>query len=406
MSGTNDGRQLRESLSPEERLLLLTVRDDSPAAELGALLAQCDLTQLLHVAVVERATPILWRRIGPLVRDRARLEVQALERTARVSDFRLLLLEDRLATSLAALGALVTPPVLVKGAALAIATYPRFADRPMGDLDLLIDPAEASEATRLLGNAGWRSDASLDPEHYVHHHHLPRLIDGSGANLNIELHTNLFVDGHPFRFGPAEVRATAIAVPWRGRTPLVPSPVNQLLHCAVHYAWGHVMSEGAWRTFRDVEAIIARGEVDWDAFIAAASTARATTAAYWTLRLARTLADVPVPAAVERALRPSATGAVLSRIERHFALNVFVQRARCPSAWLSHTLWSAGMQPGRSGHGRARPWMWSDDFVPPAADPRASSREPVGRVRHEIERASRWALYIRRVLTGAASAAS
>ena len=30
MSGTNDGRRLRESLSPEERVLLLSVRDDSP----------------------------------------------------------------------------------------------------------------------------------------------------------------------------------------------------------------------------------------------------------------------------------------------------------------------------------------------------------------------------------------
>jgi len=406
MTSDNADRRLRASLSPEERVLLASVRDDSDQAQLAALLAECDLTQLLYVAVSERATSVLWPRIAPLLGGRNPTEVQALQRTARVSDFRLLLLEDRLASSVAALSGLATPVVLLKGAALAVATYRRFDQRPMGDLDVLISSREAAEAQQRLVGGGWQADPSADAEQYAHHHHLPMITDGSGAKVSIELHTELFVEGNPFRFGAAEVRAAAVPASIRGHDVLVPSPVHQLLHCVMHFAWSHVMGEGAWRTFRDVGAIIGKGDFDWDAFVAAAHQARATTAAYWTLRLARSLAELPVPAAVERSLRPPGGAVLRSRIERHFALNAFAQRARCPSAWLSHTLWRAGMRPGWSGHGAARPWMWSDDFRPPpgAVGARADGRG--ARVRHEVERATRWAFYVRRVATGATGRAS
>jgi hypothetical protein len=142
--------------------------------------------------------------------------------------------------------------VLLKGAALASWAYRSFAERPMGDVDLLVDPAQAREAYEIARGIGWQWHEDLLPaERYERHHHLPPLYDASGVGTRLEVHTALLVEGHPFRLSDAEVRAESELLPDRTCEVRVPGVAHHLVHLAVHFGWSDMMRMGAWRTFRD-----------------------------------------------------------------------------------------------------------------------------------------------------------
>ena len=91
-----------------------------------------------------------------------------------------------------------------------------------------------------------------------------------------------------------------------------------------------------------------RAPPEWDGVPRRAREARADTCVYWTLRLARGLADAPVPAGVVDALRPRGPAWVLHRLERHLAATL-AGEAECPSPWLCRCLWEAAVRPRHAG---------------------------------------------------------
>jgi hypothetical protein len=259
--------------------------------------------------------------------------------------------------------------VLLKGAALARATYGSFAERPMSDLDLLVPSDQAADAWARLVATGWTPRiAGRAPGRYAAHHHLPPLGRPDAPSARIELHRDLLPPGHGFRLAADTVRAHAQPVDIRGRRALVPHPAHTLLHVCLHFAWSHEMQWGAWRALRDVTAIATRGEVDWPDLIALARDTRGTTCCFWTLRLAHRLAGADIPDRVLAALRPPAPDAMLDLLERHYTSNLFPSEPKCPSVRLANLLWAAGIRPGWSGHGAARPWHASARWRPPVPD--------------------------------------
>ena len=379
------------SLSPEAQLLLLTAGGEKNDPAIKALLAKpLDWAKLSWLAEQERATPVLWRRvsaIAPLPEG-----AQALHKLAMVSEFRMSHLETRLLSALGTLEQAGTEVVLLKGAALALTVYGSFVARPMSDVDLLVRREDATRARDALMAAGWMANTGSTPEFYEGHHHLPPLVDGMGTKTTLELHTSLFFEGHPFALTSDDIRARAERVTVHGRTMLVPSVHDQLLHLCLHFAWSHMMATGAWRAFRDLDALLRTERVDWKEFTKLAKETRGASACYWTFRLARTLAGVQVPVWVERALAPP---------EPEFALRgwsstspmICCRRRTSRRRSGSHTRCGArGCRPRWSGHGRVRPWDRADELLAAERPGRAK------RLLLHLKNARSWSRYARLVL--------
>ena len=367
----------RSVLSAEQRVLVLVGDDRSDDAALRTLLREgVNWDVLIALAHQERATSELYRRIRALPPLEVPPDVLAsVQRLAMVSDFAMLHLEQCLRETFEVLAAHGTRGMLLKGSALVYSVYGGvFARRAMADTDVLVDKARADDVHLTLLGGRWKKTpvAASDEVYHEFHHHLPPLMDRSGSGVQLELHTALFPQGHPFGITTDTLWEHAVPLAelcprstLPGSVAFVPALAHQLLHVCIHFAWSHGMRFGGWRVFRDVRAIVRAGAIDWDAFVAMAKTTRAVTSCYWTFRLARSAAGVDVPADVERALRPPLPAAYLSRLERHYLLNLFPAAPPCPSVRLDQTFWSLGMLPRWSGHGAARPWDRDESYSPP-----------------------------------------
>jgi hypothetical protein len=379
------------SLSPEAQLLLLTAGGEKNDGAIRALLAgPLDWAKLTWLAEQERASPVLWRRLSAIAPLPA--EAQPLHRMSMVSEFRMSHLESRLLSALDTLADAEIEPVLLKGAALALTVYGSFVARPMSDVDLLVPRDDVLRAREVLLASGWSEGAEGSPEFYEGHHHLQPLVDAQGTGTSVELHTSLFFEGHPFDLTSDDIRRRANVVVVRGRTVLVPSVHDQLLHLCLHFAWSHMMATGAWRAFRDLEALVRTERVDWQEFTTMALRARGGSACYWTFRLARTVAGISVPAWVERALAPPEPEFALRRLEQHFTYDLLPTENISPSLWLTYTMWRAGLRPRWSGHGRVRPWDRADELL---------AAERPGRVKRlvmHVRNARSWSRYAKLVI--------
>jgi hypothetical protein len=384
-------------LSPEAQLLLLTAGGSGNDERIRELLAgPLDWEKLGWLAGRERAAPVLWERLqsvgaGPLP-DAA----THLQRLAMVSEFRMLHLEHRLLDTLEVLEDAGVDAMLLKGAALAVTSYGSFVRRPMVDLDMLLrDMDEARRARELLVEAGWvAEDVEEMGEFYRGHHHLPALSDAGGTGVQLELHTALFFEGHPFQLSPAEIWSRAVPISVQGRRAFVPGVHDQLLHLCLHFAWSHMLSTGAWRAFRDLEMLVATGEVRWKDFIRAAVESRGASCCYWTFRLARTLSGVAIPGWVLEALRPPLPDVVQERVDRHFTYHLLPTEALCPSVAMTYTMWRMGVRPRWSGHGGVRPWRRTDELLLSLRQREPGTRRLAGQLRN----LRGWTRYVRDVL--------
>jgi hypothetical protein len=358
-------RILPSGLFPEEALLLLTAHDPPNETAMRAIVEQVvDWPRFTALAQVERAMGTVHAPLLALSSPRVPREIlDQMRRLAWISDFLMLHLESRLGESVRALEAANVPVMLLKGAALARTAYARAVDRPMSDIDVLVEPANARLARRILLTAGWREIVGgVADSAYDQHHHLRPLGDARSPNIQLEIHTALFPERQPFAFDARDLWRAAVPLP-QHRGVFVPSKVHLLLHACLHFAWSHQARFGVWRTIRDVQAISRCPDFDWDAFVAVARDARGATSCYWTLRIAVAAAGLTLPSRVLEELRPRRSAYVLRAVERHFLRNLFPVGVACPSVRLDQTLWELGIMPRKSGHGEVRPWHLGADVL-------------------------------------------
>lgn len=347
-------------LVPEARLLFYLLggpaRDE---AVVELLESGLDWEYFSWLVGKEKAIPVAHARLSGYPARLVPPEVcAALSRQALVTQFRMARLEQRLRETLAALRAAGIDVILLKGAGLAATVYRSFAERPMADLDLLVRPEHGAEAWEVVRRTGWRPEG-LDGHDglYAEHQHYPPLVDEGGTNLGLDLHTALLSAGHPFELTLAQIWGRAEPVPGLGPGVYVLDRATQALHLCLHFAWSHVMRASAWRTFRDLGTLLDSGRIDWGELVDLARSTRAATCSYWTLRLARDLAGVEVPAESLARLSPPGSDLLLRCLERHF-LSQLVKGPGlgCPSPRLAEVAWTSGVRPGWSGHGASRPW--------------------------------------------------
>jgi hypothetical protein len=386
------------AIPAEEELLLLTAGGSAnDAAIQHSARGSIDWQRFLGLAQLERAVPVIYPRLRALAGSAIPPTVlDQMRRLALVSDFAMLHLETRLRESLRVLNGAGVRVMLLKGAALAHTAYSGVRQRPMSDLDVLVDPSNAHLARRVMLSAGWREVVGGIPENvYDRHHHLPPLLDTRSPDLQLEIHTALFPERQPFAFDARDLWVGARALGSAYPDAFVPDPVHSLLHACLHFLWSHQGRFGVWRTVRDVDALTRIGAVDWRAFVQAARATRGATSCYWTFRIAEVTAGVGVPSDVLAHLRPPRGGYVLQAIERHFVRNLFPVEFACPSVTLDHALWELAVMPGWSGHGEVRPWDEEPDFVVPAT---ATERVRVVPRRERFRRLLASPAYIRTLL--------
>lgn len=356
-----------EGLSREARLLLATVRagDDDRIRELCA--QGVDWGRMLAAASAEGALPIFLRRIREVAPQRIPASVTSeLRQVERAAEFRLAYLGKRLDDVVRTLTGAGIRVLLLKGSALAGSVYASVAERPMADIDLLVEREQAAEAHQRLLASGWspRFAPEFD-EWYGTMHHLPPMVDTQSPSLQVclELHTDIFPQGrNPFGLAVESLWAGSRPAPGMPAGTMIPSLEQLLLHCCLHFAWLHQCSGSGWRTFRDIDALARTGELDWEAFVRMAQQSGGGACVYWPLRLARVLADVDVPTTVLERLQPDLPDSVRRMFEHHFAHESLKSEQVCPSERVRAAIWRAAVIPRRGEWDRAaarrdpRPW--------------------------------------------------
>jgi hypothetical protein len=383
---------LHSLLSSEARILLLAAgppATDEPLREL--LRGTVDWPRLAWLAEWERATAVLWRRLSRVSPAAVPNDIgQTFRRLTMVSDFHASYLEERCHAILAAFAREGIEAILLKGAALAHSAYRGFADRPMGDIDLLLHPDRKVDAWRVATTEGWEWNQSVFPAvKYEGHHHMPPLFDRRRTGAKLEIHSSLTARGHPFSIGFDEARAHAQPLPLEGGHAFALNVHHQAVHLAVHYAWSHVMVFGSWRTFRDIDALEGTGAVDWNRVVDLADAHHAASCCYWTFRLADALSGVETPEPVRSRLRAPTTPALRSMVERHLTVQTLLTERRCPSERLRRLLWGLAIDPVHVSPNR--PWEIAETEWP-ASQPRAAVTR---RVAYHLENLVSWWHYLR-----------
>ena len=393
------GSAVRERLSPETRVVLLSAGPPATDTEIVDLLRDgVDWRILAAFAHHEKAVPVLWRRIQRLGIESIPAEVAGSFQTyTSLAEFRQDQLRLRLLEALDTLSGAGLEPVLLKGAALASTVYDSFLDRPMSDIDLLVDSDRATRAWQVLLDGAWRQpeDGPI-PIDWLGHHHMPPLMASGSQGISLELHQALFADGHPFALTASRVRRGARSVEIEGRPALVPAWGDRVQHLSAHFAWSGTLTRGAWLAFRDLERLAASGRIDWSVMAHRLAGTASATCCYWTLRLARELAAVDIPEEAIRPLRPRLSESVSELLARHFAFQAVPGEAFSPPRLIQHAAWNLGFQPVRSGHSQIRPWNRKSQAAPAftGLSESKSQRRPV----HLLMRQG-WG-YVRRVFHG------
>jgi Uncharacterised nucleotidyltransferase len=377
--------------SPEAQLLLERVcAPDGGARAAAPPPAGVDWLAVAHLAEREKLLGVLWPALQPWRATIPDDIAEAMRRQAMVTAFRMAAMEATLGRVVGLLADHQISVMLMKGSALAVTAYRSFADRPMGDIDLLVHSAQAQTAWNLLREVGWTPEFQ-DPEgFYDKHQHLCPLVAPGGATVIVELHRSLLYPQGPFHLTEREVWERATAVTVGGHTAWVPAAEHQVLLLCVHFAWGHTMHRGVGRTIRDLGVLAP--SVDWDRVATLAGATRAESCCYWTLRLAAELGGVPVPPAVLRGLAPRMPERARRALERVIAADALAPREDfTPSMRLGRLTWELAIRPESAGHGTARPWTATAAFAN-VVRPEPPHAQHL-RIREHVARASRWMRY-------------
>lgn len=315
-----------------------------------------DWPRALQLGEREGATPAVWAAFR---HDPAALPAEAvtfLRARTMMSDFRMLRLSARLSETVSVFRERGIPVLLLKGAAVGALSDPSFRARPMSDVDLLVDPADAPRAREAILAAGWHQteDQRLHTLLKDMHHEAP-FHDASLPGLRLELHSRLLPPDLSFPFSATDLWRDAVAAdhPFHGAS--VPSLEHLFVHAAIHFAWQHQLSFGAWRSIRTVAFLINTPDFAWESTLEEVRRAKAVTSCYWTLRLAQRLAGLAIPPGVLDGCAPPTSPVIRNAIERASVVGIAPGEAPSnPSDFLAGLLWRAALRPKWSGLGRPR----------------------------------------------------
>jgi Uncharacterised nucleotidyltransferase len=157
------------------------------------------------------------------------------------------------------------PSIVLKGCAIGLGYYGDLGLRPMGDIDLMVRPADIGAAVERLTSDGWTDYTERKPGGTVFRHaHTYSLWRGGdvGCDLHWMIGEHMLLgpgeDPTPL-FWPAARRLEVAGVP-----TLALSPTDQLLHVILHGAQPQNASRLQW--IADATMILRSAEIDWNRF--------------------------------------------------------------------------------------------------------------------------------------------
>jgi len=228
-----------------------------------ALLDDClPWGEVLGEADRQRVAPLLYHRLAAGERWQRIPQPWAAHLLARFQEsaLRNALYLVSLEAALAALNREAIQPILLKGAALAYTLYPHPALRPMGDLDLWVQPAEFSRALEALRRAGWLpafpGQEALLQAGVTHHLCLG---NPGGFPRTLELHQRWMTLPGPLRAPDGEESVWQRASPVRigGGQARILEPVDHFIYLAAHLA-RHAADEDLLIRYADLALLVER----------------------------------------------------------------------------------------------------------------------------------------------------
>jgi len=277
-----------------------------------------------------------------------RAGLRAAHRAALVRGVRQLDLARRALGLLEQAGVRALP---LKGAALAEALYDSVAERPMGDVDVLVLD-DWPRATRALAEAGFVEDERAD--------HAWSLADPLTGGV-LELHHGLA--SCPRLFPVDADGLWSRSRPAAGQVPRVPSSEDLLVQLCLHMAFQHGLVLPLVHHL-DILRLLSRTPPRPGPTLAIAEAARALAPLAAALEVARRLWDAPVPPELQQALRPRLPRGVHEWIRRSGPDDFLppsrpaVARVRWGLARGRRRAWlAATLAPGAPGGVRAPLWQ-------------------------------------------------
>jgi hypothetical protein len=213
--------------------------------------------------------------------------------------------------------------ILLKGAVLTSVAYPDTCLRSMSDLDLLVKPADAERALRVIGASGFGCPdyfASMHPGKFSGWSAPPGAevavpLQKSGTRAFVELHTQLESAEPAYPVPTAGLWDGAEDVDLCGLRCRTLEKHEFLLHLIMHLSEHHAFEHGL-RSLLDVHLWIERhhAQLDWQLIADRATRRGYAEWVYLSLRMVRDALATPVPDAALTALGAPAQLAAMQQL--------------------------------------------------------------------------------------------
>jgi hypothetical protein len=187
------------------------------------------------------------------------------------------------------------PVAIFKGALLAQMAYGEMSLRQAGDIDLLINVRDFTQARELLESLGYEMTPRLTPAQLASHvsNHCEIQFMRDDWFTVVDLHWDLAPRSFVFGLKADEVMSRLQSVSLAGTTVQTFDAEDLLLYQAMHGA-KHLWRRLEWISSL-AESLRATPDLDWDTLINRAASAHATRMLALGLRLVEQFSDVPVP---------------------------------------------------------------------------------------------------------------
>ena len=260
-----------------------------PDVSLTRSMDSSDWRTFMEMVEQHRLAPLLYWR---LTHEHTNLPIPAairsrLEQEFKASAMRGLLLQRELILIHRMLEQAQIPYAALKGAYLALFSYPHPALRPLRDLDYLVPRERALEAFSVLLEGGLVRHALSrgNPEAALEQKkHLPAILTPVG-NIWVELHTRLS-DSETNDLASQDIWERTIQRPIASVPMKFLSPADQLLHLIIHAVYDHRFSNGPLLA-SDIAYLIQNEEIDWEQFWKVAARLQSTKGCELSLRMAQ-----------------------------------------------------------------------------------------------------------------------
>jgi len=291
---------------PEHKVIIGIARRNTDRDQLRSLIKHdLDWDYLLAIAYAHGLLPLLHKHLAP---DLVPAHVLSrLKRESVANSQNVLHLTGKQLRVYKLFKENSVPVALFKGPLLSQMAYGEMSLRQAGDIDLLINRRDFTQARLLLESLGYEMTPRLTPAQLSSHlnNHCEIQFMRDEWLTVVDLHWDLAPRSFVFGVKPEDVMSRLQSVSLAGTTVETFGAEDLLLYQAMHGA-KHLWRRLEWISCL-AESLRATTTIDWDTLVDRAAKAHATRMLALGLRLVEEFSDAPVPSEVFAAVDPNKT---------------------------------------------------------------------------------------------------